>query len=235
MASLPPRRKQALPLFRHSEAMSTVTLGRALVDGADDAQGHPPPPDDEAVGQHPLVDGLAHGVGQAGHGAHVAGDAGQAVGGEARGGPAPPRRCRPRGWRATSSALAARISSWRAEQGLGDGQEGAVLDVGATNGRGRGPPGGRPRPWPAAQRWWWSWRLSFIGFRFFAAPRMAEAQLGSVTLSEAKGLGWGRPALAQVPPLRVRRFDERNLPAPEPPLDLLLPSRSADRTSSVDS
>ena len=55
-------------------------VGAALVDDADDAQGHATPSDDEAVGAGVALDLLPHGVGQRGDRSHAFRDAGDAPG-----------------------------------------------------------------------------------------------------------------------------------------------------------
>ena len=72
--SEPPLRMQALPVLSASDAMSTVTLGRArdvygyigarLIDYAEDPDGDTALPEPEAVREHSGVKLLAHGIGE---------------------------------------------------------------------------------------------------------------------------------------------------------------------------
>ena len=46
-------------------------IGAAFIDDADNPQGDPPPLDMESIGKHPGIEGLTHGVGEGGNGAHI--------------------------------------------------------------------------------------------------------------------------------------------------------------------
>ena len=64
IASLPPRRRTALPDFTQSAGGVRGDVGARLVDEADDAEGHAHARDLEAVGPAPRLHRLAHGIGQ---------------------------------------------------------------------------------------------------------------------------------------------------------------------------